>query len=271
MSNLLTRVLSGAVLIALVLLCLLVGGALLAALVAVAAALGAWEMRGLLVRLQAPAPLWLIAPFAVWLAIRPVLPPWFTDLGVGLAAVVVLGLIGCLLLRVPWAGWIAATAGALYLGLGLGFLLGLADWAPATAGARTGLETIAVAVASVVVCDSGAYFVGTAIGRHRFFPSISPKKSVEGAIAGVVFPVILCGFLGTLLLGLQLWQSVILGLIIGVAAEAGDLVESALKRQAGVKDSSGLIPGHGGLLDRLDSLLLVGPVVYCYLRLIALP
>jgi phosphatidate cytidylyltransferase len=104
---------------------------------------------------------------------------------------------------------------------------------------------------------------GLRFGRHRFFPQISPKKTVEGAVAELLASTIFFGIVG-LLLNISFPHNVILGLLIGVFAQVGDLVESQIKRTAGVKDASHLIPGHGGLLDRIDSLLLVGVVVYYY-------
>jgi phosphatidate cytidylyltransferase len=118
------------------------------------------------------------------------------------------------------------------------------------------------------VCDSSAFFVGRAYGRTRLAPSISPNKSVEGALAGLVAPglvgLILAPFLGLppLVLGGY-------GLVIAVGTIVGDLIESMLKRQTGVKDSGVLIPGHGGLLDRMDSLLLCAPLAVLYLRALA--
>ena len=115
------------------------------------------------------------------------------------------------------------------------------------------------------VCDSSAFFVGGAIGRIRLAPSISPNKSVEGAIAGLVG----AGLVGPLLgwpLGLPPLLMAGYGVSIALATIVGDLVESLIKRQTGVKDSGILIPGHGGLLDRMDSLLFCAPIAVLYLH-----
>jgi len=127
-----------------------------------------------------------------------------------------------------------------------------------------GVVWLAVILVTVVVSDVAALLVGTRLGRHPFFPAISPKKTVEGALAGLVFsvPVMVLG--GTFLLGLPPWHAAVLGLLIGITAQVGDLVESQMKRLARVKDSSQLIPGHGGVLDRLDSALFPPIVVYVY-------
>ena len=128
-----------------------------------------------------------------------------------------------------------------------------------------GLTVITIFVA-VWMCDSAAYFVGRWRGRHPLFKRVSPNKTWEGAIAGFVAAV------GTFLL-LQAWflpyltfaEGLFCGVAIGVFGQIGDLVESLLKRDSGVKDSSVLIPGHGGILDRFDSLVFVAPVLFVFL------
>ena len=112
--------------------------------------------------------------------------------------------------------------------------------------------------------DTAAYAVGKAVGRHKLCPKISPGKTVEGAIGGLLAAVALTAGLGHWL-GLPLAHGLILGASIGVAGQAGDLFESLLKRRAGVKDSGSLLPGHGGVLDRFDSLLFAAPLAYFYL------
>jgi len=119
---------------------------------------------------------------------------------------------------------------------------------------------------SIWICDSGAYFVGKAIGRHKLFERISPKKTWEGAIGGLVFGIL--GFWGAteiLLNNFPLIHVIVIGMIVGTIGQIGDLAESQLKRDAGVKDSSAIIPGHGGVLDRFDSILFVMPFVFIYL------
>jgi phosphatidate cytidylyltransferase len=121
-----------------------------------------------------------------------------------------------------------------------------------------------LALFSAWACDSFAYVFGKALGKHSFFPQISPRKTWEGALAGWV------GGTGTSLLigwvlGLSIFQALTLGLAISLAATFGDLVESMIKRHVGVKDSGSLLPGHGGILDRMDSLLFVVVVVYYFL------
>jgi phosphatidate cytidylyltransferase len=122
---------------------------------------------------------------------------------------------------------------------------------------------------SIWICDSAAYFIGTAFGKHKLMPRISPNKSWEGAIAGFIFSVITLIAAKELLLEFLEWRDIIaIGIIVGIAGQFGDLIESMIKRDSRVKDSSSIIPGHGGILDRFDSLLFTAPAVYLYLRLI---
>lgn len=116
--------------------------------------------------------------------------------------------------------------------------------------------------------DTGAFVVGSSIGRNRMFPRISPKKSWEGFVGGVAFAVA-SSFLfhhcfSSYYAGTGLWELIGMGVVVSAFATWGDLVESLIKRTLGVKDSGSLIPGHGGILDRIDSLLLVIPAVTCY-------
>ena len=120
---------------------------------------------------------------------------------------------------------------------------------------------------TIWVCDSAAFFLGTAFGRHKIFPRVSPKKSVEGALAGLVFSVLTMLAAKSVFVDFLSWtDSIIMGLIVGTIGQAGDFVESLLKRDTGVKDSSSIIPGHGGIFDRFDSLLFSAPVIYLYLH-----
>jgi phosphatidate cytidylyltransferase len=122
--------------------------------------------------------------------------------------------------------------------------------------------------------DMGAYLIGTTLGRHKMIPRISPNKTWEGTIGGVVFAVggsLLCFFGITPQLaadGMQWKHAVVLGVLIGMAAVMGDLAESLIKREAGVKDSSTVLPGHGGALDLIDSFLFTAPLLYVYMRLV---
>ena len=121
---------------------------------------------------------------------------------------------------------------------------------------------------SIWVCDSAAFFLGSAFGKHKLFPRVSPNKSWEGAIAGFVFAIIAMIVAKFYFIDfLTIFDAIVIGVIVGTIGQMGDLVESLIKRDAGVKDSSALIPGHGGIFDRFDSLLLTAPAVYLYLHL----
>lgn len=118
--------------------------------------------------------------------------------------------------------------------------------------------------------DTFAYFVGITIGKHRLAPVLSPKKSVEGSIGGVIGSVVASVIIGYLDSHMPITNYIIIGLLVGIVGQVGDLAESALKRMAGVKDAGRFIPGHGGILDRFDSMFLTAPIVYYYLRIINL-
>jgi phosphatidate cytidylyltransferase len=124
---------------------------------------------------------------------------------------------------------------------------------------------LVVVMASVWGMDTAAYAVGRAIGRRKLAPAISPGKTVEGAVGGLIAAGAVAAGLGCVC-GLPVHVGLLLGLAIGVVGQAGDLFESLLKRRAGVKDSGAMLPGHGGILDRFDSLLFVAPVAYFGLR-----
>jgi phosphatidate cytidylyltransferase len=116
--------------------------------------------------------------------------------------------------------------------------------------------------------DIGAYYIGSPFGKHQLAPRVSPKKSWEGSIASVLTSTAVGTiYLQRFLPGVPLWQAVGLTVAVNVAGQLGDLAESAMKRGANVKDSGGILPGHGGFLDRVDSTLFALPVIYAYLRL----
>lgn len=157
-------------------------------------------------------------------------------------------------------GWAWTIAGILYIGWLLSHLVALR-------GLDDGRSWVFLALLANFGSDTAAYFAGRALGRHKLAPSISPGKTWEGTIAGF-FGAIIISLLFTipspLSLPLVYWQAIILGLLISVFGQLGDLVESLLKRNMGVKDSGKLLPGHGGALDRIDSVVFAGVVVYYY-------
>ncbi|MBI1800774.1 MAG: phosphatidate cytidylyltransferase [Chloroflexi bacterium] len=154
--------------------------------------------------------------------------------------------------------WALTLAGALYIGGLLAQFLLLREL-------DNGLKLSALAAFATWTADTTAYFVGTRYGRHRFSPRISPKKSWEGALAGGAAGW-LVGVLwaSAALPGLTLVHGAVLSALVVVAGMIGDLAESLIKRQVSAKDSGGLIPGHGGVLDRIDSLLFAFPAALLY-------
>ncbi len=116
--------------------------------------------------------------------------------------------------------------------------------------------------------DIGAYFIGNRFGHHSLIQRISPNKSVEGALGGFLFSILTAFVLGLFLPGLSVIHILILGISLGILAQLGDLAESLIKRDAGVKDSGKIIPGFGGVLDIIDSVLFTAPFLYFYLTLV---
>jgi len=159
----------------------------------------------------------------------------------------------------------AAFFGATYIGVLFGYLLGLRALHDPPKGDETGSDLVFLLFFVVWSSDTAAYFVGRALGRRPLAPRISPRKTVEGALGGLA-GALLASFVARAWFIARLLprDCLILGLSLGLVGIAGDLVESMFKRGAGVKDSARLVPGHGGILDRVDSLLYAGPVLYYY-------
>src|ERR671920_1709878 len=127
---------------------------------------------------------------------------------------------------------------------------------------RDGVVLILIAVVGPWISDSGAYFAGRIFGRHLLFPSLSPKKTVEGGLGGLLLTVLVVAPLAYVLLSFSLPKALLIGATVSVASQCGDLFESSLKRILDVKDLGNFLPGHGGVLDRVDSLLFTAPAVY---------
>jgi phosphatidate cytidylyltransferase len=166
------------------------------------------------------------------------------------------------------AMFVTTTFGALYVAL-LGFVarLGMVESAvdPASLLGWLGAGRAWILTLLLVVWafDTAAYFVGRRFGRHSFMPHISPKKTVEGVVGGAVAAAVV-GALLVSAFGRPWLAGLVFGILVAAAAQAGDLAESMLKRAAGAKESGTLIPGHGGMLDRVDSFLFAAPVAYFY-------
>lgn len=258
------RIISGAVMAAVVLALVLYGPeyAIWAAIVVVGG-IALWEFREVSDKMGYRAPSWLIFPLGVYFAFSGTLLKQI-DLPLVLSLALVGGLAVFLFLpgsREGLGRWALGLGGAIYIGMPFNYYLLLLH-------GDTGRLWLLFTLMAAVLSDIGALVVGMAAGRTPFFASISPKKTLEGAFAGVLLAalVMLLGELVGLRVGT--WQAILIGLAIGVSAEAGDLVESQMKRVAGVKDSSNLIPGHGGVLDRIDSILFPPIVVFVLARLL---
>ena len=170
----------------------------------------------------------------------------------------------------------ATLLAPIYIGMPLGALAAMRDvignyavrsdfpWA-----FGDGRIVVFVLLLVIVVSDSAQYYTGRAFGKRPLSPAISPKKTVEGAIGGVVFGTLAMTLAGHYVFRSPIWMLALLGAAISLLGIVGDLFESLLKRSAGVKDSSNLIPGHGGVLDRIDSWLFAAPVYYIFVRFVA--
>jgi phosphatidate cytidylyltransferase len=259
-SGLVWRLITAAVGIPVVLALDWLGGPIFAVAVAVVLLLGFWEYRRALQIEQ--------TVLAVLLAATVAALPLAALAGSGaVLAALTAGVLATLVLfilrgTVPehLHEWALGLAGVLYVGL-------LGQHAVALRELDDGRDWLLLALFTTFATDTGAYAVGRLIGRHKLAPRISPAKTVEGSIGGLVAGAVTAGALG-LLLGLDAPAATLfaLGAAAAVAGEAGDLVESLIKRSVQIKDMGALFPGHGGMLDRLDSLLFVIPLVYYAVR-----
>ncbi|HWF44232.1 MAG TPA: phosphatidate cytidylyltransferase [Candidatus Kapabacteria bacterium] len=204
-----------------------------------------------------------------------------------LPLVLILGVIATMTAEL-WKGYpnplvqISVTlAGAVYVGIGLGGFYGVHEYffihAAMAQTAQSVPDLVQTAayftiamLASIWICDSAAFTVGRKMGKHKIAEKVSPNKSWEGGIAGLIAAILVWFAVRAFvppLYNISVVTCIAMGLIVGVFGQIGDFAESLIKRDAGVKDSSTLIPGHGGVLDRLDSILFVAPLTYLYLHL----
>ena len=179
--------------------------------------------------------------------------------------------------RAGFVTWAMSTFGVMYVGLLLPTVAIVTHLAPAGGSATSGVGPFGIpsglawaATLLLVVWgyDTGAYLTGRWMGRRRLVDHISPSKTVEGLAGGLVLATLGAG-VGALLIGLDPWHPLVIGPTVGLAAQAGDLAESMLKRSAGRKESGFVVPGHGGVLDRIDSFLFAAPVLAGYALLVA--
>ena len=261
------------------------GGLPLALLLAVVSALGAWELfriaraggvdplDGVGIPLAAALPLWAhFETQGVFGALRmrgAALPPAVAIGAVALLLVPALAIWARGVAGKPLAASAVTVFGALYTGgmLSFGYLLRYQDYA---VGRAAGTAVVAFPMILTWASDIGAYFVGRALGRRKLIPAVSPGKTVAGAVGALVVTALVSwayvrwALVPWAQLSLRPVDVVVFGLVVSVAAQLGDLVESLLKRSTGIKDSGGIVPGHGGMLDRIDALIFVAPIVYLY-------
>ncbi len=254
----------GLTLLALIFLPLFLAKDFFLAVLVLAAGIGVWEMvRAIRQGSEARPPMLpLVGGAAAMMALA-----WFADVD-GLT----IGLLVALLATMVWrmgdgpAGYQRDMgAGALIL-VYVPFLLG---FAALLARVDDGEWRIVVTIAAVVLSDTGGYVAGVLLGKHPMAPTISPKKSWEGFAGSVLATAVGSALLLWLLLDLAPWKGAFFGVAVSIAAVLGDLAESLLKRDLGVKDMSNLLPGHGGLMDRLDSIVFAAPMAYLLLSVLA--
>jgi phosphatidate cytidylyltransferase len=299
MSELALRILFSIVAAPLALWIVLAGGAPLAALLAVVSALGAWEFYRIArasgahpladagIALAGLLPLAVHAHFLGVIDARP-----------ALAAVVAVAILGATIWMRGVEGRPLGAAAATLLGiaytagmLSFGYAIRYHDrvrgydivgakhlvLGPLTIPIPPGGALLIFPLVVTWASDIGAYFVGRAIGGRKLIPSVSPGKTVAGAVGGLVASMLVAWLYSRSVLvpianlGFTPWGALCFGALISIAAQVGDLFESLLKRESGVKDSSRIIPGHGGVLDRFDSLIFVLPVAYLLLGWLPIP
>jgi phosphatidate cytidylyltransferase len=266
------RAASAAVLVPPLVIALLLGGPWIVAVVVVATVLAAREAFQLLTGAGYPSLSWLGIVFAAALVFDAAIVPAIDASGLLLVATgTILAAVGAFTRTDPREGlptWFATVFGAFYASM-LGFILRLGHQAPALPdGAPLGAlgadrGWIVLLVLAVWSFDTGAYVIGKRFGRRTFLTHISPSKTYAGLIGGIVAATVVSGLV-LVGLGQPAASALIVGPLVSLAAQAGDLAESMLKRAAGAKDSGTLIPGHGGVLDRVDSFLFAAPVLALY-------
>jgi len=266
------RAISAAVLVPVLLIVIGIGGPVLALAVTLITAIAAVEVFRLLHGGGYAPFLALGTAFAVTIVLDAAFPEVLEGSGLLLGAIgIVLVAVASFIKADPRDGlqsWMATVFGAFYISL-LSFIIRLGHVGPDVPASAPldflGPERgwILMLLLAVWAFDTGAFLVGRTIGRTKFIAHISPEKTVEGVAGGVVASTVV---VGALLLGLgqSPVHALLLGPLVALAAQAGDLAESVIKRAAGAKDSGTLIPGHGGMLDRVDSFIFAAPVMTLY-------
>ncbi|MGI6361938.1 MAG: phosphatidate cytidylyltransferase [Bacillota bacterium] len=201
---------------------------------------------------QVPYPLLIAAAISIMVAVGQA--AWWL-LGLIFVVVLVLLIIWAMRKQEKFPGIMLSLGGIMYIGIGFGFVLLL----------RLPPHTWSILILVFLLTwatDVGAYLLGSAFGKKKLAPAISPNKTVAGAVGGVICAAVTTLVFGLLFVGIPWYLLIIIGVIGSLFGQFGDLFESMIKRWSGIKDSGGFFPGHGGVLDRFDSVLFVAPTVY---------
>ncbi len=242
--------------------------------------LGTIELYNMLLHVGYHPLIWVSFGLSVLFLVAAMLPQYRLS-------IIEIGLGGSLLVSFPWlffrrrldgamVDWALTLAISIYLGWPTSFLLLLRGYEPGTLHIGSGwwmtlpagVWWLLVVLLGVWGFDGAAFFSGRQFGRHKLAQNISPSKTWEGVLGGLVLSIIACLVLTVMPLHVPWYLAILLGILIGVAATLGDLAESLIKRQTHVKDSGQIMPGHGGMLDRIDSILFAVIVVYVFSQLV---
>ena len=263
--TMINRIITAVLGVPLVIIVILLGNPLLSLFVAILALLGIIEFNGLARKRNLESSYLLSIPWTLAFVLVTYL---ITQSVIGTEYLIFTFLTGLIISLIwliigkhkknPYLAWSYSIIGPIYIGLFLSYIILTRDLAQ-------GSEWVLVMIIGVFSTDTFAFFAGKTFGKHKLAPTISPGKTMEGSLLGFLaapITVMLASFI--LNLNLEIWQSIFLGILIGIFSQIGDLIESYLKRLSNVKDSGHLIPGHGGILDRIDSIVLNTMIVYYF-------
>jgi phosphatidate cytidylyltransferase len=245
------------------------GGFFFTALVSAASLVAMWEYYGLVApgkaRSSSGIILWWgygICCAIIWAAYRSGIDLVLTLLALNLVTIAVISMFQFKADRSVLDLIARQLQGIIYIPLPLCFLILIRE-------SHFGVIWIFLLLAVIFAGDTSAFYIGSYLGRHKLSPAISPGKTIEGAIGGLAANLAI-GLAGKALFlpGLPWGACIFFFLAVGIAGQAGDLFESEIKRSSNIKDSSGILPGHGGILDRIDALLFAAPVAYVFIRYI---